>query len=163
MRRTLHTTEWQVLQAICDTLADTDEIVWAGVTEAEAMPRWLAFSGSNEHSPLEPEPDQVFEQLSGENPPGTVVVALSPRRPRREYLCGLLLPLGLTLVAVPDATVPSWIVVAQRAIRSALEQLRDSLPVGGLPPSGAPPQPPPPAGPAHAWDWIPIPGSRKKP
>jgi hypothetical protein len=161
MRTTLHITVWQALQAICDDLLQTDGVVWVGITEAELEPRWLAFAGAAPHAPVVPDPDQRFEQLECELPPATAVVALAPLRPGRAYLCGLVLPEGLTLVVVPDPDDSAAKVGAQRATGEGLVRIRNLLPPAQAPSGGMPPAPskPTPPAPSSAWDWIPLPGS----
>jgi hypothetical protein len=43
------------LHALVDDLAAADGVAWAGVTEAEPSPRWIAFAGPEAHAPLEPD------------------------------------------------------------------------------------------------------------
>jgi len=159
MRAALHLAEWQALQAIVDDLGRADGVAWAGLTEAEPAPAWLAFAGADVHAPLEPDRDQGFVQLEGACPVGTAVVALAPPRPGRAYLCGLLLPQGLALVVVPEASDPAD--GAGNALRVALARLRAALPSGPPPADGAlpPPTPPTPPTPLSAWAWLPLPGS----
>jgi hypothetical protein len=161
MRNTLHIGTWRALQAICDDLSQMDGVVWAGITEAEGEPRWLAFAGASPHVPVVPDPDQQFEQLQGELPPATAVVVLAPPRPGRAYLCGLVLPEGLTLVVVPDPDDSAAEAGAQRATGAGLHRIRNVLPPVQAPGGGMPPAPskPTPPTPASAWDWIPVPGS----
>ena len=153
-----------MIQAACERLAGMTGIVWAGATEAELVPRWVAFAGSDSHAPLEPESDQVFRQVQSEDPAGSVIVEIHPARRGRAYSCGILFPSGLTLVAVPDPDSPAPPVVIANALRDALRALRQALPRGPLPPGGGPPgQPPPGTTPSHAWAWVSLPPSPRKP
>ena len=162
VRSALHPTEWRIIQALCEDVSRMEGVAWAGLTEAESSPRWLAFAGSEEQVPLEPEADQVFHQLEAECPPTTALVALEPARPRRTYLCGIVLPAGLTLVVVPNPDSASGAEGAVRAACAGLHRLRDSFPAGQPPPSGMPPASSPPPTPLPTWDWVPLPGARRK-
>lgn len=88
VRQTLHETVWQAIQAECDRLVFLDDVLWAGATETEPKPRWLAFAGPDEHAPLNPEADQAFSQvpLPVRCSPGLALLTLKPPRPRRDYL-----------------------------------------------------------------------------